>query len=193
MMDFSLPVADKYSHIQKAAPGTMQWRSAVSSAVRNVNQVFDKVIRSGDLLKHAGEMALKQVQNRTGRGQDGDGGVFRDYTRPYKTRKKRLGKYTGKVDLSLSGEMREALAFFPDAGSSLTGKIKVRRNKLSKGTITAADLARIHHKGEGSQPARKWLGWRKNSMEDFRVRAQSRVFLRQRARQFGIASYSQRP
>ena len=45
------------------------------------------------------------------KGLDHAGNTFDDYTPAYKKQKQALGKYTGKVDLTLSGEMKNAFKF----------------------------------------------------------------------------------
>jgi len=45
------------------------------------------------------------------KGLDHAGKTFKDYTPAYKKQKQALGKYTGKVDLTLSGEMKNAFQF----------------------------------------------------------------------------------
>jgi hypothetical protein len=45
------------------------------------------------------------------KGLDHAGNTFEDYTPAYKKQKQALGKYTGKVDLTLSGNMKNAFQF----------------------------------------------------------------------------------
>ena len=45
------------------------------------------------------------------KGLDHAGNRFKDYTPAYKKQKQALGKYTGKVDLTLSGNMKNAFQF----------------------------------------------------------------------------------
>ena len=45
------------------------------------------------------------------KGLDHKGNTFTDYTPAYKKQKQALGKYSGKVDLKLSGNMKKAFQF----------------------------------------------------------------------------------
>ena len=45
------------------------------------------------------------------KGLDHAGKTFKDYTPAYKKQKQALGKYTGKADLTLSGNMKNAFQF----------------------------------------------------------------------------------
>lgn len=139
---------------------------------KHVNAHFG-YINSGAFLADAGVRAAEHVKLRTVRGTDYAGRQLKKYSPKYQKWKIKQGRYRGKVDLWLYGEMLNAIDFFrtpdPLRGYLIVRPHPQRAPKGGRSKITTRELARIHHRGEGHMPSRPFFSWRRGSPEDQRL------------------------
>jgi len=157
-------------------------QKAAKLAVRHVNAAFDYVT-SGQFVDEAGTRAQERVKLRTVQGKDYTGKSLARYTPKYREWKTKQGRFRGKTDLWLKGDMLNAIEFRRSMVDSLRGILVVKPRKL--GTITLQRLAQIHHKGEKPQPPRPFFSWKRGSMEDRKLIQTMRALMMRYVRQQG--------
>jgi hypothetical protein len=82
------------------------------------------------------------------KGLDHAGTTFKDYTPAYKKQKQALGKYTGKADLTLSGNMKNAFQFIDADKTGFSYGIEGDESK--KGSMAE----RMDFQGDQKKPRR---------------------------------------
>jgi hypothetical protein len=149
--------------------GTPQ--SIANKVKKNVKQVFTQYINTGKFVDEMAEVAIERIKKRTiKRGTDVNGKPFEPYTTAYQKWKARQGKYRGKTDLYLTGQMLNAIYF--KRVTNLTGVIRIKNSSRSAGlsgkagNITNERLAAIHNEGKGKMPKRSFFHWRRGSQDD---------------------------
>ena len=140
-----------------------------NTAVENVTKSLENKLKkklssaiSGNTLALLGKMAITEMKKRTLRGVDYRAIHFPAYSKAYLKKKKRKPGGVKAVGGSLLKEIK-----FRRTGKN-KGIVEITGNR--RGSISSQKLAEIHNKGLGDMPKRTFLGWKKGSNEDFRLR-----------------------
>lgn len=125
-------------------------------------------VNSGDFIEDVGKAAGAIIIQRTISGMDYLGKPFKKYSAKYLKYKQKQGKYRGKVDLWSGGSMLNSLQFV--ATTPNMGYISIGSGQHPNAKISLSQMGDVHHGGLGVNPARKFLGWSKNSVYDMKLR-----------------------
>jgi len=72
------------------------------------------------LMREVGQMAVRAIQSRTRQGRDSSGQAFQPYAPAYAKRKAEAGVSSGAVDLTVSGDMLNALQIVEVTDTTVT-------------------------------------------------------------------------